>query len=192
MKKIILTFGISSLMSLAALADQGIQDAIKAEEANISQSQNLSENTSQTIGNIDCNYKISKDTNKLDLAIINKWAEKAAEQSFTFDAEHLNSQLEKLNTCFTSQGWQSFKDALKKSGNLDAITKQNLTVSAMIEGAAHIKEEKNTEWKVVVPLNVVYQNKEQKITQKLKVELFIAKQESGNLGIMQIIANSVE
>lgn len=194
MKKIFLACSLSSVISFTAFADPAIQEAIKTEDTHSTQPQNMPFNvqTTNNIQPIDCNYTFPKDTNKIDTALINKWAEKVAAQAFTFDAEHLNSQIEKLNICFTTQGWQSFKDALKKSGNLEAITKQNLTVSAIIEGNAYLKDEKNNEWKVIVPLNVVYQNQEQKLTQKLKVELLISKQDHGNLGIMQIIANTVE
>lgn len=136
---------------------------------------------------IDCNYQLSPQT-PVDPTVVTKWASKAAEQSFTFEATQLDAQIEKLKACYTPQGWQSFYDALKKSGNLTAITSQALTVSAMIDGEATIAENKGTEWKLSIPLQVVYQNKQQKLTQSLMLEVLVGRKTSGDLGIMQMVA----
>ena len=137
---------------------------------------------------LDCTYKIPATTTTIDTNLIMKWAEKAAEQSFTFEYSKLNAQLDALKACFTDQGWQSFDDALKKSGNLNAITTQQLVVSAMTDGQATVTENKSNEWKVTVPLQVVYQNKQQKLTQSLTVDVLVGRKISGDLGILQVLA----
>lgn len=138
--------------------------------------------------NLDCNYQLSTQVTEVDSQLVKKWAEKAAEQSFTFDASQLESQIEKLKACFTPQGWQGFYDALKKSGNLTAITNQGLNVSSMVDGASSITQNKSNEWKLTIPLEVVYQNKQQKLTQSLSLEVLVGRKVSGDLGIMQIVA----
>ena len=106
---------------------------------------------------IDCNYHIPSETTNPDATIVTQWAEKAAQQTFVFDASNLDSQLEILKACYTDQGWKSFHDALVKSGNLAAIKKENLTVSSMIDGQSSLTAAKDNQWKASIPLQVVYQ-----------------------------------
>ena len=47
---------------------------------------------------------------------------------------------------------------------------------------------KDNQWKASVPLQVVYQNDKEKLTQLLTVNLLIGRKISGDLGIMQMIA----
>jgi hypothetical protein len=137
---------------------------------------------------LDCTYQLSAQVTQVDPQLIKRWTEKAVEQSFTFDSTKLDPQIEKLKACYTSQGWQGFYDALKKSGNLTAITTQGLSVSAMVDGQTSITQNKSNEWKLTIPLNVVYQNKQQKLTQTLSLEVLVGRKTSGDLGIMQIVA----
>jgi hypothetical protein len=137
---------------------------------------------------IDCSYQLSSQTTQVDPLLVTKWATKAAEQSFTFESTQLDAQIEKLKACYTPQGWQSFYDALKKSGNLTAITSQSLSVSAMVDGEANISENNGNEWKLTIPLQVVYQNKQQKLTQSLSLDVLVGRKASGDLGIMQMVA----
>ena len=137
---------------------------------------------------IDCNYSIPPTSSGVDTALVLQWGQKAAQQTFTFTPSMIDTQLNVLKACFTEQGWQSFNDALTKSGNLDAIKKENLTVSNMLEGQATITAEKNNLWKVIVPIQVIYQNDKEKIAQSLTINLTIGRKVSGDLGIMQIVA----
>lgn len=137
---------------------------------------------------LDCNYHIPPTTSAVDTALVMQWGQKAAQQTFTFDPSMLDSQLTVLKACYTEQGWQSFNDALQKSGNLDAIKKENLTVSSVIDGQTTITSTKNNEWKVIVPIQVVYQNGKEKIAQLLSINLTISRKVSGDLGVMQIVA----
>lgn len=142
-----------------------------------------------TTETIDCNYHIPATTKTVDQAIVIKWAEKATQQAFDFNRDNINNQLNALKACFTDPGWQSFSDALQKSGNIDAIKSQNLTVSSMVEGTPTISEAKDNQWKVTVALQVVYQNDKDKLVQPLNVDLVIGRKPSGDLGIMQMIAS---
>ncbi|MDI9818150.1 MULTISPECIES: DotI/IcmL/TraM family protein [unclassified Legionella] len=137
---------------------------------------------------IDCNYRIPAETAQIEQGLVMKWAEKAATQSFDFDHNNIDTQLSALKTCYTEQGWQGFYDALQKSGNLNAIKSQHLMVSSMVSGQGQVTEAKDNQWKVTLPLQVVYQNNNEKLTQTLTVNLVIGRKVSGDLGIMQMIA----
>lgn len=137
---------------------------------------------------LDCHYRIPAETTHIEQTVVMKWAEKATEQSFNFDPSKLDKQLEELQACYTEQGWQGYNDALQKSGNLNAIKSQHLMVSSMINGEGKITEIKDNQWKVSLPMQVVYQNDKEKLTQPLTINLVVGRKVSGDLGIMQMIA----
>jgi hypothetical protein len=137
---------------------------------------------------INCDYKIPATTKNIEQSLVLTWSEKAATQAFDFDPTNLDSQMQKLKTCFTEQGWTGFSSALEKSGNLEAIKTQKLTVSSQLDGQAQVTEAKDNQWKVTLPLQVVYQNDKEKVTQLLNVNLTVGRKISGDLGIAQMIA----
>lgn len=137
---------------------------------------------------LDCNYRIAPSVTTVDQALVLRWAEKATVQSFDFDYNTMDSQLAALKLCYTDLGWQGFNDALQKSGNLNAIKSQQLMVSSMISGPGQITEVKENQWKISLPVQVVYQNNKEKLTQPLTVNLVVGRKVSGDLGIMQMIA----
>ena len=137
---------------------------------------------------INCDYPLPATVTTVDVSIINTWAEKAAIQSFNFNPTEIDAQLIKLKACFTDSGWQGFQDAMDKSGNIQSIKTQHLTVTSEVDGAVVVNPIKENQWKVTLPLQVVYQNDKEKLTQQLSIELFIGRKITGNLGILQIIA----
>lgn len=137
---------------------------------------------------IDCHYEIPADQNEIAPAVLKAWSKHAATQAFNFNAATLDKQLEALKACFTKTGWQGYEEALQQSGNIDAIKSQNLTVSSEPDGDIEINPVKDNQWKANIPLQVVYQNNKEKLTQKLIVNMLIGRKISGELGIMQIIA----
>ena len=62
----------------------------------------------------------------------------------------------------------------------------------MVDGELKVNPVKDNQWKVSIPLQVVYQNDKEKLTQKLNVDLLIGRKMSGDLGIMQMIATPME
>ncbi len=137
---------------------------------------------------IDCQYKLPKDTKTVDQATLSTWAENAAIQSFHFNAEKIKAELDTLKNCYTKQGWRAFNDAMEASGNLKAIETHALSVTSSVSGQTSIENTKENQWKAAVPLKVIYQNKDKQLLQSLDVSLLIALDNSGSLGIMQIIA----
>ena len=141
---------------------------------------------------INCEYLIPSTTTVIDQSLLSTWAEKATIQMFDFNPADLESQLDKLKPCFTDQGWISFKEALDSSGNIEAIKLQNLTVSSQLDGPVSINTSQENQWKINVPLQVVYQNDKEKLTQLLSIDLLVGRRMQGNLGIMQILATPRE
>lgn len=137
---------------------------------------------------INCEYHIPPEKTDIDPTLIKSWTEKATIQSFDFNSTSIDQDLEKLKSCFTEQGWQGFHAALEQSGNINSIKTQKLTVSSQVDGEIKIAPAKENQWKVTVPLQVVYQNDKQKLTQLLTVDVLIGRKVSGDLGIMQMIA----
>lgn len=137
---------------------------------------------------INCEYKVPPETKTIDQSLVLSWSEKAVAQSFTFDPINLDTQIQKLQPCFTEQGWTGFNTALQKSGNLEAIKSQRLTVSSQVEGAPIVTEAKDNQWKITLPLQVVYQNDKEKVTQSLSIDLTVTRKITGDLGITQMIA----
>ena len=138
-------------------------------------------------GPIDCTYKLSATTpiTEAELAL---WAQHAAVKLFDYSFDTLDQKLENLKSCFTDQGWLGFNDALQQSGNLSAIKLQQLTVSSQVAGKSEINTLKPNQWKITIPLEVVYQNTQEKLTQSLAVVLVITKKTDTQLGIVQLIA----
>ncbi len=100
---------------------------------------------------INCHHHIPPETSKIDNAVILSWAEKAAIQTFNYNALTIDNNLNELKTCFTDQGWLGFNDAIQKSGNIAAIKAQNLTVSGQVDGTSQIQQIKDNQWKVSIP-----------------------------------------
>ncbi|WP_133131052.1 DotI/IcmL family type IV secretion protein [Legionella yabuuchiae] len=135
-----------------------------------------------------CEYKIPPEKTDISDSLIKSWAEFATVKAFELDAPTLDQQMAVLEKCFTKQGWAGFQTALEKSGNLQAIRSQNLIVSSQVDGKTVVNPAKENQWKVTIPLEVVYQNQQQRLTQLLSVDVLIGRTVTGDLGIMQMIA----
>lgn len=154
-----------------------------------SQSNPQSSSNQQQPPVINCEYKMPLDNKIIDQSWVLTWSEKAILQSFDFNPASVDSQVQRLQPCFTEQGWTGFQTALQKSGNIEAIKSQHLTVSSQIDGQGQITVLKENQWKVNFPLQVVYQNDKEKVTQLLSVDLTVGRKINGDLGIVQIIAS---
>lgn len=139
-----------------------------------------------TARSIDCLYQISNaPVSEKELSL---WAQYAAVKAFDYRFDQLDRQLQQLKSCFTEQGWTGFTEALVQSGNLSIIKDQHLTVSSQISGQSAIKSTKDGQWQITVPIDVVYQNNQEKFTQSLAVIMIVTKKSSSELGIVQLIA----
>lgn len=136
---------------------------------------------------VDCKYVVPAGTTNVDEAILIQWAEKATKQSFDFKHDMIEKQLIDLKSCFTDSGWQSFNDALQKSGNIAAIKSQKLNVNSAVTGTSTLSKIKDNQWKINMPFEVVYQSEKETIKQSLIVDLMVERKTTGGLGIMQIV-----
>lgn len=55
-------------------------------------------------------------------------------------------------------------------------------------GQAVVTEAKENQWKLNLPLQVVYQNDKEKVTQLLSIDVTVGRKITGDLGIVQMIA----
>lgn len=138
---------------------------------------------------VDCLYQLSS-TVPVTETVLSQWAQLAATQSFNYRFDQIDKQLKNLKGCYTEQGWLGFQDALTQSGNLNMIKTQQLTVNSQVEGKVKINPLNNNHWKILIPLKVIYQNTQEKLTQRLTVELLVTKKPTSQLGITQIVAEA--
>ncbi|AMP89242.1 DotI/IcmL family type IV secretion protein [Legionella pneumophila] len=143
---------------------------------------------SQSKETISCHYKIPAATIKTDKNIILRWAEHAATQSFAFDFTSIESQLSRLQSCYTENGWVEFNSAMIKSGNIEAIKMQRLNMTSEINGVAEFIETRENHWVIALPLKVTYKNDTMRVSQLLNLQLTVARKTNGELGVMQLIA----
>lgn len=146
-------------------------------------------NAAPPVSKVDCLYQTT--TNPLSETELKLWAQYAASKSFDYSFDTLDTQLQKLKSCYTEKGWAGFNDALTQSGNLNTIKTQKLTVSSQVSGKPEVSLVKDDQWRVTLPLNVVYQNTKEKLTQSLTIVMVITKKSKGELGIVQLIASPI-
>ena len=181
MNKTLLTTTLLSILSTTAHADS-VTNPLP-----VTAKPTTAVTTPQPTQAINCQYRIPAETTSIEETLISNWAKKAVVQSFEFTPTKVDDELVILKACYTDQGWQGFNDALQKSGNISAIKTQQLTVSSQVDGEVKITPVKDNQWKVTVPIQVVYQNDKNKMTQLLAIDLLIGRKISGDLGIMQMI-----
>jgi hypothetical protein len=194
MKRTLLATTLLATLSTLASADNAVTSTTVTPTATTTTTTTTTPATTPAIAPaqqpvvINCKYHIPAETTTIDHSLISTWAGKAAVQSFDFNPASIDAELTELKYCYTDQGWQGFNEALQKSGNIEAIKSQHLTVSSLVDGEVKITPVKDNQWKATVPLQVVYQNDKQKLTQLLVLDLLIGRKISGDLGIMQMIA----
>lgn len=125
-----------------------------------------------------------------DKLLISEFALKAAIQSFTYDYKERSAQFNELQKCYSASGWKGFMAAMNSSGNLTASEQEQLFVSAKTIGDTKILAQNTAAfaWKMLVPLEVRYENKTHYLTQSLKVKLVVTVEDK-QLKVDQIIAS---
>lgn len=142
------------------------------------------------LANADTRQACTSPTPPLNDVAIQKFAESAAIQSFTYDFKTLPTHLSALENCYTHTGWQSFSLALQRSGNVDTAKQLKLYAKAQRIGPIRTltKESATDTWRVLIPIRVVYSNHEQTMTQNLDVKLLL-NLENNKIGVEQITAS---
>lgn len=137
---------------------------------------------------LDCNYRVSAEIDTMDHELVIKWAKYAVIQSFDFSLASIDTQMSKLRSCYTKNGWNAFLNALQESGNLKAIKEHNLFMTSQLDGQPELIAASETQWKVVVPIKVTYKNEQETVVHFLSIYLTIGWRNGFNLGITQMIA----
>lgn len=189
MNKTLLSTMLLTIICTSAQAAEATPAANKPAAAAPTQAAPAADKASPAETTINCKYRLTAETTAVETNLLTNWAGKATVQAFDFNPTTIDNQLLELKPCFTDQGWHSFNDALQKSGNVAAIKTQHLNVSSQIDGEVKVNAVKDNQWKITVPLQVVYQNDKEKLTQLLTVDLLVGRKVTGDLGIMQLIAS---
>lgn len=96
--------------------------------------------------------------------------------------------MKQLQFCYSKAGWTQFSQALKKSGNINLISSNQLIANTHVIGPIQVNHHPQYQsWTTVVPLRVVYQNKNQKISQEMNVHLTINQLNNNQLAVIQIV-----
>lgn len=90
------------------------------------------------------------------------WASEAARQSFTMDAGNYRQRAGEIKAYYTDYGFQQYQKALKDSGQIEAILRDNLIMTAAPLAVPVIVARGYTTgnaaiWRVRMPLRVTYQ-----------------------------------
>ncbi|HHT9843138.1 TPA: DotI/IcmL family type IV secretion protein [Legionella pneumophila] len=176
---------LQSLKSILASSSLQLSPQLFLDSQNIQPKQ---AEQSQSKGVVSCQYKIPEEIIKTDKNIILQWAEYAAMKSFHFDYTALEAELKELESCYTEKGWSEFNAAMDKSGNLNAIKTQRLTMNSQIDGQARLIESQDNQWKIQLPLKVIYKNDRTQVSQFLDIQLIVGRKMNDEFGIVQLIA----
>ena len=108
-----------------------------------------------------------------------QWANEAAISSFSFDYVSYRKNLQKASEYYTPDGWKSFENALKESGNLETVIAKHLVVTAVATGAPTIIDQSvisgRYAWKIQMPLLVTYESGAQIMRQPMVVTMVVTR-----------------
>ncbi|HCJ4228796.1 TPA: DotI/IcmL family type IV secretion protein, partial [Legionella pneumophila] len=94
----------------------------------------------------------------------------------------LNSLITRINPLPLWHAFSQYQQSIRdKSDNIEAINKQKPILSAQIEGEPQFIEVKENQWDIKLPIKVVYQKDDEKITQRLDVNLALDQKMINNL-----------
>lgn len=137
---------------------------------------------------INCNSFVPEENSDSHLEFIKKWAAFISKKMFTLPFNNTEVYLGNFKTCFSADGWQEFNRALQQSGNISLIKAKQYVSSSQVVGMVAISHQQNSNiWETNTPIQITYQNKENKVTQQLIVHLRIVKTQSNHLNVTQIV-----
>jgi intracellular multiplication protein IcmL len=155
----------------------------------------LAENTPNPIS---CHFPLTAPVLNTRPLVVTEWANYVVTKAFTYDYKNYKEQFSKAKACFTSSGWAGFAKAFEDAKNLQTLEKEQLYVSAKVNGKTTLVAQfKDTTvepfWLVRVPITVTYHNNKKQMSQNMTVDLNIKTTSSGTneyFGINQLIAKS--
>jgi len=122
---------------------------------------------------------------------VEAFAKSTAVAAFTYNFIDYKQQFAALKSHFSPQGFRAFQHALKASGNIEAVVKQEMTVSAAVFGKTNVSQLSGEQrWQVIVPINVSYITPEEIKQQTLFVELVIDRTAKTKYFVSRFIAKT--
>ncbi len=111
------------------------------------------------------------------LPVVSEWVLQSTIQAYSYDFANYHSQLGAAEANFTQEGWLAFEDALKQSGDLDAVVNQKYAVSAVATGAPSLQSEgvvKHVyQWVFEFPMTLTYASAEQSSSKQVMVTVTV-------------------
>ncbi|QOF75200.1 type IVB secretion system apparatus protein IcmL/DotI (plasmid) [Aminobacter sp. SR38] len=126
---------------------------------------------------------IPLDQPHLSAAEIATYAAEAVTRSFTYSFATYQQDFQDAQQYFTKpQGWNSFVDAVQKSGTLDLVKNRRLNTTAIAQRAVIVREGVSAngvyEWIVQMPVRVTYQSASEVTGQNLMVTITLQRLQS--------------
>ena len=137
---------------------------------------------------IHCDSMMPNSSGQAKKDYIRKWSAFISKQAFTIPSTNINQHLESIHSCFSSEGWTEYSNAMKRSGNINLIITKKYSGTSSIEGTIAISHKIGSKvWETNTPLYIVYQNKESRVRQRVFVHLRINELNDGRLRVLQIV-----
>lgn len=104
----------------------------------------------------------------------------AAIATTSFDFLNYEANLSDAKTYFTTDGFNSFLNALNSSGNLDRVKEQDLVAKGIVTGVPTIVQQgvifgHRYSWKVEVPMTIQFESASAKFTRDVLVTLIVSR-----------------
>lgn len=135
-----------------------------------------------------CTSLLPQGSTNYHLEFIKKWAAYVSKAAFNLPYNNTEQYLDSFKSCFSSDGWSEFSEALNKSGNISLIkAKQYITTTQVVGFVAISHKEFSNIWETNTPLQITYQSNNNRVTQQLIVHLRIVKTPNNQLNVTQIV-----
>ena len=127
-----------------------------------------------------------------------QWTVKAVLASYSINYHDYAEQLNTAGRRFTANGWNSFADEFKKTGNLEAMKRGRMLCYAQAQRAALIRETKviggRLAYDIQFPLVQTCQNTQQEATTRLMMTALVVRTDiqdhADGLAIEQLVADA--
>lgn len=131
-----------------------------------------------------------------DAALLS-WVTETVTRAHTYDYANWRQQLQDVSDSFTPAGWSNFQKALVESGNLKAIERKQLVLTAVPSGAPVITARGvlngSYSWQIEVPILVSYQSSSETLNTPLMVKVLVQRVPTSDstkgIGIAQFVAS---
>lgn len=137
------------------------------------------------------------DRANMGTAAVLSWASQSATEVMTFSFKDYQRRLQESSRHFTRRGWETFTDALQKSGVIESVEALRQVVSAEVRSAPILTRqgvfEGKYRWLITLPLAVTYTSGTSSRTDNLDINVTVERVPSlenpNGVGIQQWVAD---